>query len=179
MKTFFKALFSLIFTTLLVCGVFTFALAKSAQSTLTEENLSAVIKESIEDIGEAIVNGDESAAEISAAITDVMKQAGLNEEQTAVLFENEDLKGITSDFISSAILHQIDGSTEVAIPSEDELTDVVFNNIDTVAPLFGIENTGNITKEDVQQSIHENYDTVVNELNKFVESLGGAAEWTN
>jgi len=179
---FFRIIFSLLLTVLLTVSLLAFGVVKPISDQVTYEGLSKTVNNVVNDVVDMMINDEETQKQVTDVLEENLSDLGIQvttEDLTSIL-QQEDVKEMVSDFVSSVALHAIDGETEVVYPKEEQLSDVIENNFDLVVKIVGEDQViENPTSEQIDQFVSEYYDVIISQLEGLVGNIEGAINGSN
>ncbi len=95
-----------------------------------------------------------------------LSKVGLSKEKIYTFLDKVQFKNILGENLGSKILNKIDGF-EIKLPSEDEITDFIYNNLEYVKKIFFFSTT----REDIYKIVHKNYEFINDLVNNFSDSI--------
>ena len=117
----------------------------------TIDNLTKTISEIPID---KIINNDSEEPKIYTYLS----KAGLSKERIYTFLDKNGFKNILGENLGSKVLNKIN-SFEIKTPSEDQITDFIYENLEYVKRIFLFSTT----RDDVYEIVHKNY--------SFIEDL--------
>ena len=170
-----KIILTFILQLILIVSEIGLGLMLCSKNFLTPESLSENIQQI--DIQEILVDEEGNKTETGKQIYSFFEYANLSESETNLILNDGAAKKMLGDFISTATLSQTDDTIEIKYPSISEITNVVYNNYDKIKDTYNIDkDKSEVTKEDIQAKISENYGDIRAKLKAFAESLGESNE---
>lgn len=166
-----RFIFTLILQILLIVAMIGLGIMLSAKEFAQVETISENIQ-AIE-IQEILVDKKGKPTATGKKVRDLLKSANIKGKDADIIINDSTFKAVVSDFISSATLHQVDETTEIIYPTENAITNIIYNNFDALKESYQIDkDKSEITKERIKEEVSKNYSNIKAKLKEFAESMG-------
>lgn len=108
---------------------------------------------------------------INNTIKDTFNNIGLTSSEANLLINTPTLKRIVGDFAGSVVLNNIDEETKIIYPKKEEIRSIASECYEIILKREKLDTT----KEELIKIADENYDTIINELKKYADSISKEA----
>lgn len=160
-----KDLLSVIIVLILIVLEIVYGCLFCVKNTIDEKSISHAIQDV--DFNAVMYDENGELTEVGKSLNDMLLDMGLSMNASKEILESETLKRSMGDFIATAIVSTVDDSVEIIYPSKKDLKDFVGETYDIIAKEQKME----ASKEEVLKSFDEDYDELINELEKFTADL--------
>lgn len=164
MKKFLNILASIILVIFLIIFELTLGFVYSVDNILDVNSISNTVQDI--DLG-ALLYEDGELNDIGKEVDKVLKEMGLETEETEKLLNTPTLKKVTGNFIGSTTMSAIDPETEIIYPTKEDYINIIDECYDIIEEKENID----IDKEELKNLVDENYDELLKELKNLAKEI--------
>lgn len=164
MKKFLNILASIILVIFLIIFELTLGFVYSVDNILDVNSISNTVQDI--DLG-ALLYEDGELNDIGKEVDKVLKEMGLETEETEKLLNTPTLKKVTGNFIGSTTMSAIDPETDIIYPTKEDYINIIDECYDIIEEKENID----IDKEELKNLVDENYDELLKELKNLAKEI--------